>query len=421
MGAAESVKCLRRHEIAAPMHHALDTPASFLIAMGIIFIVPYLLWRVLRSDDYLPLVVVQIIAGILLGPGILGRLAPGYYAFVFQPAVTVALNGIAWWGGLLFIYCAGIELDLRKAWAARAEAGATAAWALGVPLLCGCVVGAVLLYQPGWAGNGATPWQFVLAIGMTCAVTALPVLILFMDKLSLLGHPLGQRILRYASLDDIALWGVLAVVLLDWARLAWQLSYLAAFAAAAMLLRRAMPRVPAEDRWYVSFIWLLLAAFGAEWVGLHFLVGAFLSGAVLDAAWFERQQLTQLRRFVLLALMPVFFLSAGLRTTWSLGGPTVLLAAAALSAAAIGGKLLGTAVAARTLGWTRGEAAIIGWLLQNKGLVMIVFAEVLLDKQLISDASFTALLLMGLLSTVLTVPMVAPRLQKAGVALSEAA
>lgn len=402
------------------MHQALDTPAAFLIAMGIIFVVPYIMWRALRRDDYLPLVVVQIIAGILLGPGILGKLLPAYYAFVFRPPVTAALNGIAWWGGLLFICCAGIELDLRKAWAARAEAGATAAWALGVPLVCGCLVGAALLEQPGWAGSGAAPWQFVLAIGMTCAVTALPVLILFMDKLALLGHPLGQRILRYASLDDIALWGVLAVILLDWARLTWQLSYLAAFAAAAVLLRRVMPRVSAADRWYVSFIWLLLAAFGAEWVGLHFLVGAFLSGAVLDAAWFERQQLTHMRRFVLLALMPVFFLSAGLRTTWSLGGPTVLLAAAALSAAAIGGKLLGTALAGRTLGWSRGEATIIGWLLQNKGLVMIVFAEVLLDKQLISDASFTALLLMGLLSTVLTVPMVAPRLQRAGVALSEA-
>jgi len=402
------------------MHQAFDTPASFLIAMAIIFVGPYILWRLLRTDDYLPLVVVQIICGILLGPGILGKLVPAYYAFVFRPPVTAALNGIAWWGGSLFICSAGIELDLRKAWAARAEAGATAAWALGVPLLCGSLVASALLRQPGWAGSGAASWQFVLAIGMTCAVTALPVLILFMDKLALLRHPLGQRILRYASLDDIALWGVLAVILLDWARLTWQLSYLAAFAAAAMLLRRGMPRVPPAERWYVTFIWLLLAALGAEWAGLHFLVGAFLAGAVLDAAWFEPRQLSDLRRFVLLALMPVFFLSAGLRTTWSLGGPTVLLAAAALSAAAIGGKLLGTALAARTLGWSRGEAAIIGWLLQNKGLVMIVFAEVLLDKQLISDASFTALLLMGLLSTVLTVPMVAPRLQRAGVALSEA-
>ena len=76
---------------------AIPTAEIFLIAMGIIFTVPYLIWRVLRTDYYAPLVVVQILAGILLGPGILGRVCPAYYAFVFRPDVIALLNGIAWW------------------------------------------------------------------------------------------------------------------------------------------------------------------------------------------------------------------------------------------------------------------------------------------------------------------------------------
>jgi Kef-type K+ transport system membrane component KefB len=400
------------------MNSAADTTLAFLIAMGIIFIAPWLIWRSLRRDDVAPLVVVQLVTGIVLGPEILGTLVPQYYVYVFQPPVVSALNGVARWGVLLFICSAGIELDLRKAWAERAETGATAALALGVPLACGCLVAGGLLHYPGWRGSSAAAWQFVLSIGMTCAVTAVPVLILFMDKLGILRSPLGQRCLRYASLDDIAIWTVLALILLDWAQLARQLMFLAGLALAALLLRRCLPRLSAHDRWPVTLIWLLLCAAGAQWAGLHFLVGAFLAGAVLDAAWFDPQELAHFRRFVLLTLMPVFFLSAGLRTNWILGGPAVLLAAALLLLAAVGGKLLALQFAGRLAGWPRGEAAMIGWLLQNKGLVMIVFADVLLDKRLISDASFTALLIMGLVSTLLTVPMVGPRLAQVRAAQS---
>ena len=95
----------------------MNTTEIFLIAMTIIFTVPYLIWRVGRTDHYAPLVVVQIITGILLGPGILGRLFPDYYSFVFNPTVVQSLNGIAWWAVMVFVWIAGIELDLKQAWA----------------------------------------------------------------------------------------------------------------------------------------------------------------------------------------------------------------------------------------------------------------------------------------------------------------
>src|SRR5687767_2551823 len=119
------------------MHSAMGTTEIFLIAMLVIFTLPYLIWRVGKTDYWAPLVVVQIITGVLLGPGILGKAYPDYYAFVFNPQVMAALNGIAWWAVMIFVMIAGIELDLKKAWQHRRESTITATLALGVPLVFG--------------------------------------------------------------------------------------------------------------------------------------------------------------------------------------------------------------------------------------------------------------------------------------------
>jgi len=397
----------------------MSTSEIFLIALLVIFTVPYLVWRVLRTDYYAPLVVVQIVGGIVLGPGVLGRAFPDYYAFVFNPQVIGALNGIAWWAVMLFVWVAGVELDLRQAWARRVETTITAGLALGVPLGLGTATAAALLaLGGGWIGAKGTPWQVMLGLGMACAVTALPILVLFMEKLDILRRPLGQRILRYASLDDVAIWGVLALILLDWSRIERQLVFLVGFAVATLAVRRLMPRLEARDRWYAGLIWLAASAFAADWSGLHFMVGAFLSGAVLDAELFDREQMDGFRNNILLAIMPVFFLSTGLRTNWNLGGVAVFAAAGALLVASVSGKLIGVHIAGRILKWEPGEASIIGWLLQTKALIMIIFVNILLDKGIISPAAFTATLLMAVGSTMLTIPNATPLLKRhAGVIL----
>ena len=394
------------------MHEAMSTTEVFLIAMAIIFSIPYLIWRVGKTDYYAPLVIVQIITGILLGPGILGRVFPDYYSFVFSPSVVHSLSGIAWWAVMIFVWIAGIELDLKKAWEHRRESGVTAGLALGTPLVFGCIAAAGMLMFDGWIGTNSAKWQFVLGVGMACAVTALPILILLMEKLDVLRQPIGQRILRYASIDDLAIWGVLALILMDWERVGRQGAFLLAFAVSCMAFRKLMVWLQARDRWYVGLIWLAVCAFGADWAGLHFMVGAFLAGAVIDSDWFDQKQMDMLRHNVLLVMMPVYFLSAGLKTNWTLGGAAVFIAAGALLLAAVSGKLLAAQLAGKILKWAPGEASIIGWLLQTKALIMIIFANILLDKGIITSETFTALLLMAIASTMLTVPMVAPRLAR---------
>ncbi len=391
----------------------MSTSELFLLAMLAIFTVPYLVWRLGRTDYVAPLVVVQIVTGILMGPGVLGAALPDLYAFVFTAPVITALNGIAWWAVMVFVWLAGMELDLGEAWKHRGETSLVAGLALGAPLLAGSAAAAVLIaWRDGWMGPAALSWQFVLGVGMSCAVTALPILILLMDKLAILRTPLGQRVLRYASLDDVAVWGVLATLLMDWQRVGRQIGFLVAFGLGAWAFRRLMLRLTPRDRLPVGLIWLAAIGFAADWCGLHFMVGAFLAGAVMEAHGFDRDELDRLRQHVLTLMMPVFFLSTGLRTQWTMGGVTVLAAAALLLVAAVVGKLAGVGIAGRLLGWRRGEANLIGWLLQTKALIMIIFVNVLLDKKIITSEMFTALLLMAVASTMLTIPMVTPRLAK---------
>src|SRR6056297_3375690 len=302
---------------------------KMLIALIMILAVPWLIWRLGRTERWAPLVVVQILTGIVLGPGLLGAAFPEAYRWLFTTEVIGALGGIATWGVMLFVWIAGIELDLHQVWQRRRDTVTTVALATGFPMLAGGGVAAIMLWHsPEWIGPAALEWQFVAAIGMACAVTALPILILFMEKLDILRRPLGQRVLRYASLEDIAVWALLALILLDFDRLGRQISFFLAFGMAAIGLRQLMPRLAQSDRWFLALVWLALCG------------------------------------------------------------------------------LAGVALAAHRLGWPPGEARLVGWLLQTKALILIIFASILLDRNVIGNETFTALVLMATFSTMLTIPMV---------------
>jgi Kef-type K+ transport system membrane component KefB len=139
---------------------AVTTVELFLIAMTVIFAVPYAIWRLGRTDYWAPLVVVQIVTGILLGPGLFGAAFPEVYRAVFTSAVVQSLNGLAWWAVMLFVFIAGLELDLRQAWRHRGETAVTAGLAMVVPMALGSGVAMALLVLggAGWMGPNAQRW-----------------------------------------------------------------------------------------------------------------------------------------------------------------------------------------------------------------------------------------------------------------------
>ena len=130
-----------------------------------------------------------------------------------------------------------------------------------------------------------------------------------------------------------------------------------------------------------------------------------MAGAVMKKEWFEEQQLENFKSTVLVLMMPIYFLLTGLRTSWELSGITVLILAFALFAVQFAGKTTGVFVASKVLGWPKGEWKLMGTLLQTKALIEIIFATILMDKGIITSEMFTALLLMAVMSTMVTIPV----------------
>lgn len=390
--------------------HAISQSESFLIAMLIIFGAPFLIWRYLKTDYFMPIVVVQIVIGVIFGPSLLGSYFTDANRAVFSRETLQGLNGISSWAVLIFVFVSGIELDLKDALQNKLDNGITVALALSVPLLLGVIVGTSLLSYSGWIGVGVHHWQFVLSIGMCTSITALPVLIIFLDKLGLLRQSIGQRVLRYASIDDILIWVVLAIVLMDVGHFENQLIFFAGLSIASILYRKAMSAISEADRWCYAIIWAIVVALASERVGLHFMAGAFIAGAITDSRWFDQKTLDFLRLQVLLILMPVYFFCTGLKVTWSTGGWSVIIVAVILLFATVVGKLIATHLAGKILKWKTGESSIIGWLLQSKSLMTIIFTNILLDRGIITGNMFSALLIMSAISTVLTMPIVSRKL-----------
>lgn len=391
----------------------LNSSESFFIALFVIFTFPYLIWRFFNTDKYAPLVVVQIVSGILLGPSLIGSLMSQQYDAVFTPEVLTALGGVAKLAVVAFVWTAGVELSLKEAIANKRETVVTAGFALFVPLLFGSVGALLLSGNTEWIGGSTHKWQFVLGVGMATAVTALPILVLILEKLDILNHEFGKRIIRYASLDDIVIWSVLAIILLDWERIARQAVFIIAYATLALILRKVFVGMKNQrDRWALALSWLVLIAFLADWSGLHYMVGGFLAGVIIDKEWFEEKEFTSFRNNVLFLVMPVFFLSTGLRTDWGNSSISVLLVASLLVFTSITGKIAGVQIAGKINKWKKGEAFVVGLFLQTKALIEIIFCTILLDRGVISSSMFTALVIMAVVSTMITVPAVSNRLKK---------
>jgi Kef-type K+ transport system membrane component KefB len=377
----------------------------FLLSMAVIFVFPYLVWKLFKTDNYVPLVVVQILSGVVLGPAITGKAFPDFYNLIFTKDNIQVLSGLAWWGIMLFVWTAGLELDLKAILNKKMDTGVTALFALGVPLIFGSIFAFIVSNYTGWMGESAQTWQFVFGIGMATAVTALPILVLLMEKLGI-KKELSRRTLRYASLDDILIWSVLAIIIMDWERLGRQIVFLPLFATFSYLFSKIMIKVNnSSDRWTLSMFWVIAVGFAADWAGLHYIVGAFLAGAVMRPEWFNSKEIHEFKKNVLLLLMPVFFLITGLKTNWSVSGLTVLMVAVLLFVVQFASKILGVLFASKILGWKNKEAFTVGVLLQTKGLIEIIFCTILLEKGIITSQMFTALLIMAVLSTAATMPI----------------
>jgi Kef-type K+ transport system membrane component KefB len=389
-----------------------------LLALVAILVVARGLGAVFRRLGQPP-VIGEILAGILLGPSLLGRLSPAALAYLLPPTVAPLLGAISQVGIILFMFLIGVELDpatLRER--ARSTIAISHA-SITVPFVLGTLL-ALPLY-PLLSTRDVPFTAFALFLGVSMSITAFPVMARILSDRGLQRSRLGVMALTCAAVDDVTAWCLLAFVVgVINARSGSALltvGLVAAYVALLLALRKPVARLVrlrdkeglTQGALTVVFVALLLSALVTEAIGVHAIFGAFVLGMIVPHdSRIARQLRDQIEGLVVVALLPAFFAFTGLRTQVGLlhGAGLWLLCGAIILVASLG-KFGGSALAARLSGLAWPDAASIGLLMNARGLVELIVLNIGLDLRVISPALFAMLVIMALVTTAATTPLLA--------------
>lgn len=367
-----------------------------------------------------PPVIGEIVAGILLGPSLLGAVAPAAHAFLFPAASLGALRVLSQIGVVLFMFVVGIELDVehlrQKADAALLVSHAS----IAVPFFLGTASALVLYRRLAPAG---TPFSaFALFLGVAMSITAFPVLARILDDRRMSRSFLGSTAIACAAVGDATAWCLLAVLVaivrpggMGGAALTILLTVL--FAAGMLLgvrpwVARLLRRLPegqigSAGMLAALFVFVFASALCTEVIGIHALFGAFLAGVCMPPDSGLRQFLrSRLETFSSVFLLPLFFAFTGLRTQVGLlSGWESWAICLGLIVVAVAGKLGGGMMAARWTGMSWGDSFSLGTLLNARGLVELIVLNLGYDLGILPPQVFAMLVLMALVTTFMTGPL----------------
>ena len=399
------------------------TPSlNFLVLALAVVVLPVAVLRFSGLKGLVPLVVVQILVGIALGPSVFGRLAPDLFQTFINPASLASLSGIASIAVLIFGLITGLHLGPDILRDNGRVFSAVAAARVMVPAALGCLAGFwILARHPGELPPGISPAEFAAAIGICIGTSALPVLGAILREMDLLGSRIGHLALGIAGINDVALWILLSVLLtaragqmaggpVGLATLLLVPLYLVVMWRVArpllgrMVGARMRDGMAGERALAVVGAVTIASALATEAMGLHYIIGAFVTGAIMPEN-LRKPILDRLQVLTVALLMPFFFALTGLRTLVDLGSPAFLEVFFIATAVAVVGVVGATAVAARLAGASWPFALGLGALLQTKGLMEVIVLTILLDAGIISANVFAALILMAVASTALAMPL----------------
>lgn len=369
-----------------------------------------------------PPVIGEIAAGIALGPSLLGAWMPGVSAQLFPVNSLGLLQILSQVGVILFMFVVGLDLDWKSVRNKAHAAVAVSHVSILLPFLLGVLVAFPLYREHAPAG---VPFQaFGLFMGIAMSITAFPVLARILEERGLTKTPIGSTAITCAAVDDVTAWTLLAFVVAvvtaggAWLILGTTLAMALLFAAVMVwIVRPALrpilaPRVGqdvfSKERIAVVIGLVFGAALATEVIGIHALFGAFFAGAILPADEDVRRGLRErLESFSAVFLLPLFFAFTGLRTQIGLlNDGWAWFTCLAIIALATIGKLGGSALTARLMGIDWNSAFILGALMNTRGLMELIALNVGYDLGVISPEMFTSLVLMALLTTSFTGPLV---------------
>jgi Kef-type K+ transport system membrane component KefB len=389
-----------------------------LLALVVIIVVARLLGALFRTLN-LPQVMAEVVAGILLGPSLLGWLAPEAAALVLPVNIAPYLALISQVGVVLYMFLVGLELDTELLQERTRAAIAISHASIVLPFLSGSAI-ALWLY-PRYSASVVSFTTFALFIGVAMSITAFPVLARILTDRGMQKTRLGVLALGCAAINDVVAWCLLAFVIsvahAQTGTLLFTLLTTIAFIVFVLLVakRGALQLVrwqtakgrTTQNMFAVVCAALLLSALVTERIGIHALFGAFLLGTVVPHnSALARDIREKCEDLVVVLLLPVFFVFTGMRTQIGLvHGTRDWLACILIIAVASLGKFGGSFVAARWTGSDWREAASMGVLMNTRGLMELIVLNVGLDLGVLSPVLFTMFVIMAVVTTLATTPI----------------
>ncbi|MCY1061314.1 cation:proton antiporter [Nannocystis sp. SCPEA4] len=402
------------------MAYLLHSPLCLLIAQLVVIIVTARVLGVLARKIHQPLVIAEVVAGILLGPSLLGLVAPDVKAALFPAASLGILGMLSQVGLILFMFLVGLEMDLGLLRGRGRASVLISHTSIVVPFLLGAVL--ALYIHPTLMPEGVAFSSFTLFMGAAMSITAFPVLARILTERRLLRTKVGAVTITCAAVDDVTAWCILAFVVSIVRATAITEAVVTTILAVGytlgmlLLVRPFLARVAArgtgregltQNIVAVTFVLLFLSAWATELIGIHALFGAFLMGAIIPReGGFARILAEKLEDIVVIVLLPTFFALSGLRTqigllntaeAWIQCGLIILVACL--------GKFGGSYVAARWTGLGWRESAALGILMNTRGLMELIVLNIGLELGVISPTLFTMMVLMALVTTFMTTPI----------------
>lgn len=367
-----------------------------------------------------PQVIGEIVAGIMLGPSLFGLVAPDLAAAVFPAEAIPFLDVLSEIGLIFFMFLIGLELNPRHLKNNLNTAILTSHVSILVPFSLGSLL-ALLLY-PIVSNSSVSFTAFALFLGAAMSITAFPVLARIITEHNLQNTKLGTLALTCAAVDDVTAWCLLAVAIAV-TRTNSMVGALPTIFEALIyivfmltvvrwLLQRLSKHYNRSGRLTQLvlagiYMGVVASALITEWIGIHLIFGAFLLGAAMPKnAGLTRELAEKTEDFVLIFLLPIFFAYSGLRTQIGLlNSPELWLLCVAVLGVAIIGKYVGTYVAARVCGISNREASALGWMMNTRGLTELIVLNIGLSLGVISPLLFTMLVIMALVTTFMTSPL----------------
>jgi Kef-type K+ transport system membrane component KefB len=368
-----------------------------------------------------PRVVGEMFAGIMLGPSLLGWMAPQVSAYLFPPSSLGFLNALSQVGVVVFMFLVGLGINPKELKKQGHAAVLTSHVSITAPFVLASVL-ALYLY-PKVSDSSVAFTSFALFMGASMSITAFPVLARILTERDMLGSRLGTVAIACAAVDDVTGWCILAyiVVLIRsahsatpiWLTLGGIVVFALIMIYGVQRLLRGFETVYrqrgalSENLLALMLLLVLVSALCTEWLGIHLLFGSFLMGAIMPKNHkFVRYVLDRFETITVTLLLPLFFAFTGLRTNIGLvKGSEMWMYCGLIILVATAGKLGGSTLAASLTGMPLREAAGLGTLMNTRGLMELVILNIGLDIKVISPVLFSMMVLMALFTTFMTTPV----------------